>query len=106
MTSRIPAVAVILLAAFITAPANSQAPGADIYKAKCAVCHGADGQANTPLARIVRTLPFKAPALLKASDAQLFDSTKNGKDTMKGYGGKLSDAQIKDLVHYMRILQK
>jgi len=106
MTSRISAAAVILLAASIATPAFSEAPGADTYKAKCAVCHGADGLANTPMARIVKTLSFKDPVLLKASDAQLFDSTKNGKSAMKGYAGKLTDAQIKDLVSYMRTLQK
>jgi mono/diheme cytochrome c family protein len=106
MRLQISAVAVILLAASIAAPAFSQARGADTYKAKCAVCHGADGLAATPMARIVKTLSFKDPAILKASDAQLFDSTKNGKSTMKGYGGMLTDAQIKDLVAYMRTLQK
>lgn len=106
MTSRISAAAVILLSAFIAASASSQAPGADTYKAKCAVCHGTDGRAITPMARIMPTLSFKAPQLLKATDEQLFASTKNGKDTMKGYAGKLTDAQIKDLVVYIRKLQK
>ncbi|MGA2831951.1 MAG: cytochrome c [Terracidiphilus sp.] len=106
MTSRIGAAVVILLAASIAAPAFSQARGADIYKAKCAVCHGSDGLAVTPMARIVKTLSFKDPAILKATDAQLFDSTKNGKSTMKGYGGMLTDVQIKDLVAYMRTLQR
>ncbi len=106
MTSRISAAAVILLAASIAAPAYSQSPGADTYKAKCAVCHGADGLAVTPMAKIMPTLSFKAPQLLKSSDAQLFASTKNGKDTMKGYAGKLTDAQIKDVVAYIRTLQK
>src|ERR1039457_3997843 len=101
MTSRISAAAMILLAVSIALPASSQARGADVYIAKCAVCHGADGQANTAMARIMKTLPFKDPAILKATDAQLFDSTKNGKSTMKGYAGKLTDAQIKDVVAYM-----
>jgi mono/diheme cytochrome c family protein len=49
---------------------------------------------------------FKAPALVKATDAQFIASTKNGKGTMKGYAGKLTDAQIKDVVAYIRTLQK
>lgn len=106
MTLRISAAAVVLLAAFIVAPAFSQARGADVYIAKCAVCHGADGLANTPMAKIMPTLSFKAPQLLKSSDTQLFASTKNGKETMKGYAGKLTDAQIKDVVAYIRTLQK
>lgn len=106
MTSRISAAAVILLAASIAAPAFSQAPGADTYKAKCAMCHGADGLAATPMAKNMKIQSFKAPAMVKASDAQFFASTKNGKGTMKGYAGKLTDAQIKDVISYIRTLQK
>jgi len=98
---------VILLAAFIAVLAFAQAPGEDTYKAKCAMwCHGADGLAATPMGKSMKILSFKDPKLLKASDAQLFASTKNGKDAMKGYGGKLTDQQIKDVVAYIRTLQK
>jgi mono/diheme cytochrome c family protein len=44
--------------------------------------------------------------MMKASDAQFIASTKNGKGTMKGYAGKLTDAQIKDVIAYVRTLQK
>ena len=106
MTHGIKAAAVILLAAFIAVPAFAQAPGADLYKGKCAMCHGADGLAATPMAKSMKILSFKAPAMLKASDAQFFASTKNGKGTIKGYDGKLTDAQIKDVIAYIRTLQK
>jgi mono/diheme cytochrome c family protein len=106
MRQKLKIAAVILLAMLIAGPAFAQAPGADVYKAKCAVCHGADGLANTPMAKIMWTRSFKAPEMIKASDADLFASTKNGKDTMKGYAGKLTDAQIKDVVAYIRTLQK
>jgi mono/diheme cytochrome c family protein len=43
---------------------------------------------------------------MKASDAQFIASTKNGKGTMKGYSGRLTDAQIKDVIAYVRTLQK
>ena len=36
-------VVLIALALFIALPNLSWAQGADIYKAKCAMCHGADG---------------------------------------------------------------
>ena len=49
MNSRISAAAVILLVASIAAPAFSQAPGAETYKAKCAMCHGADGLATSTI---------------------------------------------------------
>ena len=105
MTFGIRAAAVLLLAAFIAGPAIAQAPGADTYKAKCAMCHGADGLAATPMGKNMKILSFKAPEMVKASDAQFIASTKNGKGKMPAYNGKLTDAQIKDVVSYIRTLQ-
>jgi mono/diheme cytochrome c family protein len=101
---------IILLAASIAGPAFAQGPGADIYKTaspKCAMCHGADGLAATPGAKSMKVLSFKDPAMIKASDEQFFASTKNGKGAkMPAYAGKLTDAQIKDVISYIRTLQK
>lgn len=98
--------AVFVLAASMAGVAFAQTPGADTYKAKCAMCHGADGQATSPMAVKMKIVPFKAPAMVKAPDAQLIAATKNGKGTMKGYDGKLTDAQIKDVIAFIRTLQK
>ena len=109
MISGIRAAAILLLAASIAGPAFAQTSGADTYKTaspKCGMCHGADGLATTPAAKSMKVLSFKAPAMLKASDAQFFASTKNGKGKMPAYNGKLTDAQIKDVVSYIRTLQK
>lgn len=106
MTLRIRTACMILLAASIAGPAFSQAAGADTYKAKCAMCHGADGLAATPMAKNLKVLSFKDPAMVKASDAQFIASTTNGKGKMPAYKGKLTDAQIKDVVSYIRTLQK
>jgi mono/diheme cytochrome c family protein len=40
------------------------------------------------------------------SDAEATDIIKNGKGKMKGYAGKLSDADVKALVTYVRSLKK
>jgi mono/diheme cytochrome c family protein len=105
MTQGIKAAAVILLAAFIAGPAFSQAPG-DLYKTKCAMCHGVDGLAATPMGKNMKILSFKDPAMLKASDSRFFASTKNGLNKMPAYNGKLTDQQIKDVIAYIRTLQK
>jgi mono/diheme cytochrome c family protein len=96
----------ILLAAFVAAPAFAQTGGADLYKAKCVLCHGGDGLATTPMAKNMKVLSFKDPAMVKASDSQFIASTTNGKGKMPAYKGKLTDAQIKDVVAYIRTLQK
>ena len=106
MTLGFKAAAAILLAVSIAGSAFAQAPGEAIYKAKCAMCHGADGLASTPTAKNLKVISFRAPEKIKASDAQFIASTKNGKDRMPGYKDKLTDAQIKDVTAFIRTLQK
>jgi mono/diheme cytochrome c family protein len=105
MTQGFKAAAVILMVAFIAVPAFAQAPG-DLYKAKCAMCHGADGLATSAMAKNMKVLSFKDPAMLKATDVRFFASTKNGLNKMPAYNGKLTDQQIKDVIAYIRKLQK
>jgi mono/diheme cytochrome c family protein len=105
MTQGIKAAAVILMAALIAGPAFAQAPG-DLYKTKCAMCHGADGLAATPMGKNMKILSFKDPKMLSASDTRFFASTKNGLNKMPAYNGKLTDQQIKDVIAYIRTLQK
>jgi mono/diheme cytochrome c family protein len=70
------------------------------------MCHGPDGLATTPTAKNFKVISFKAPEMLKATDAQFIASTKAGKGKMQGYKDKLTDAQIKDVISYIRTLQK
>jgi len=83
-----------------------QSPGADTYKAKCQMCHAADGSGNTPAGKSMKAIPFSSPEIVKASDDSLIADTKNGKGKMPAYAGKLTDAQISDVVAYIRTLQK
>jgi mono/diheme cytochrome c family protein len=106
MNHRIRTAAMILLAASIAAPAFAQSAGADTYKAKCAMCHGPDGTAATPMGKMMQIPSFKDPDLVKATDAALFTSTKDGKGKMPSYNGKLTDAQIKEVITFIRTLQK
>ncbi len=99
-------VVLMLLAMSIALPVYAQSSGADIYRAKCAMCHGPDGLATTPTAKNFKVLSFKDPAMVKASDAQFVASTKAGKGKMPAYKDKLTDAQIKDVTAYIRALQK
>jgi mono/diheme cytochrome c family protein len=106
MNHRIRTAAMILLAASIAAPAFAQSAGADTYKAKCAMCHGPDGTAAVPMGKMYKIPSFKDPDLVKATDAALIATTKDGKGKMPSYNGKLTDAQIKEVVTYIRTLQK
>jgi len=106
MTLTLRMAAAILLAALVAGPAFAQSAGADVYKAKCANCHGADGLANTAMGKNMKVLSFKDPAMLKGSYAQFFAATRNGKGKMPGYSDKLTDEQIKAVTEYIRVLQK
>jgi cytochrome c6 len=97
---------VSILAAAPTTTAFAQDSGADIYKAKCAMCHGADGSGSTPAGKAMKAVPFSSPDLVKASDSDLIAATKSGKGKMPAYSGKLTDPQIKDVIAYIRTLQK
>jgi mono/diheme cytochrome c family protein len=105
MTQRIRAAAIVLLAASLGAPVFAQTNTAALYKAKCASCHGIDGLATTPVGKAMKVVSFKAPEMVKASDAQFIAATTNGKGKMPAYKSKLTDVQIKDLVKFIRSLQ-
>ena len=105
MKNRIRAAALILLAASIAAPVFAQSAGEATYKAKCAMCHGPDGTAATPVGKMMKVPSFKDPAVKAASEASLIAITKDGKGKMPSYNGKLTDAQIKEVVSYIRTLQ-
>jgi mono/diheme cytochrome c family protein len=98
--------AFILLAISFAGSAVAQVPGADTFKAKCAMCHGADGLATTPTAKNFKVVSFKDPSQVKLTDAQLTASTGNGKGKMPAFKDKLTGAQIKDVIGYIRMLQK
>ena len=79
---------------------------ADLYKAKCMMCHGATGLGDAPAGKALKAASFKDPAIVKTSDADLIAAVKNGKGKMPPYKGKLSDDQIKSVITYIRSLQK
>ena len=84
----------------------AQNSGADVYKSKCQMCHAADGSGNTPAGKSTKVVPFSSPDVVSKSDADLVAITKNGKGKMPAYTGKLTDAQITDVVAHIRTLQK
>lgn len=86
-------------------PGLAQSVG-ETYVAKCQMCHAADGSGDTPAGKAMKTRPFKSPDVLKESDTDLIAVIKKGKEKMPAFAGKLTDAQIKDLVAYVHTLQK
>ena len=106
MKTNLKVVAVLSLALCMGTTAFAQGAGADTYKAKCQMCHGADGLGATPAGKAMNAVSFKDPAIVKAPDAELIAAVKNGKNKMPPNVAKLTDDQIKSVVAYIRTLQK
>jgi mono/diheme cytochrome c family protein len=83
-----------------------------LWDANCAQCHGPDGKANTKMGKTLSAKDLTDPKVqAQFTDAKATQSIKegvkqNGKTTMKAFGGKLSDDDIKALVAYVRTLKK
>lgn len=93
-----------ILALLLTAamPLAAAADNAAVYKAKCAVCHGADGAGQTPMGKKMNLRDLRSPEVQKQSNADLTKIIADGKGKMPGYKAKLSADEIKGLVEYMR----
>ena len=82
------------------------------WQANCVQCHGQSGNADTKMGKILNAKDLTdAKVQAGFTDAQATESIKNGvkqngKTTMKAFGGKLSDDDIKALVAYVRTLKK
>jgi len=99
--------AVVFLALLAPLTCSAQSSGANTFKAKCAMCHGDDGLGNTTVGKAMGVPSYKSPDVRKLSDAEITAVIKNGKNNkMPAFGKQLTDAQIKDVVQYIHILQK
>lgn len=96
-----------LLAIFVALASSAsfaQSTGQATYKAKCQMCHGATGAADTPTAKMLKVKPLTDPDIKKLSADEMFAAVKSGKGKMKPVAG-LTDAQMKDAVAFYRSLK-
>ena len=76
--------------------------GEATYKAKCAMCHGATGMADSGAGKSMKVKPVTDPDVKKLSEAEMIKDTQDGVGKMKGFKDKLSDAEITGAVQYFR----
>src|SRR5690348_13099423 len=94
---RFGSIALLALSSSFTSTALAQ-DAAATYKAKCAMCHGADGKGGK-----MGTRDFASSEVKAESDAQLTEIISKGKaPKMPAYAEKLKETEIKDLVSYIR----
>jgi cytochrome c6 len=87
-------------------PSLAADEGADLFKSKCAMCHGPDGAGKTMMGEKLKISNLQSADVQKKSDADLKTIITKGKDKMPGYETKLSKEQIDKLVGYIRDLAK
>jgi mono/diheme cytochrome c family protein len=79
--------------------------GADVYKSKCASCHGAAGKGDTAMGKAMKLKDLGSAEIQKQSDADLTAVIEKGKKPMPAYEGKITKDEITDLVKYLRTLK-
>ena len=88
------------------------ADAAALWSQHCASCHGKDGSGSTMMGKKLGVKDYHDAKVQAAfSDAEAARAIKegvktSGKETMKPFGSKLSDADIKALVAYVRSFKK
>src|SRR5580700_9189801 len=97
---------VLALAIMFVFGGSLRADGAGDFKAKCAMCHGADGSGSTATGKALKVRDLGSADVQSQTDAQLTEIITSGKDKMPAYKGKFTDDQIRGLVVYIRSLAK
>ena len=104
------ALTVLTLCILIAAPSafagGGGSDGAAIYKAKCVICHGADGAGQTPMGKNMKLRALGSAEVQKQTDAELVKWIADGKGKMPAYKGKLTPADIDAVVAFIRTLKK
>lgn len=98
--------AVPLLAAAIIA-AGPEEEGKAVYLKRCKMCHGADGEGNPAIAKMLK-VEFKAldsEDVQKKTDAEFKEIIVKGKGKMAAVRGT-TDSEIEKVIAYLRSLNK
>ncbi|MGH9787613.1 MAG: c-type cytochrome [Candidatus Acidiferrales bacterium] len=95
----------VALAPVLWASGNAEA-GKAVFDKKCASCHAKDGAGNPGIAKALKVelRHLGSKEVQAKSDGELKKDTVEGIGKMKGI--KLSDAEIADVIAYVRTLKK
>ena len=91
------------------APVAGARPPEEIWEARCQVCHGADGKAQTKKGRELKAKDFTRARWQKhTSDEEIVKTITDGlpKKKMPAFKDKLSAEEIRSLVPFLRAFGK
>src|SRR5664279_2507848 len=99
-------IAVLAVLCLMAAGTRAQdvANGEKVYKAKCANCHGPDAKGETAAGKATKARDLCSAEVKAESDAAWAEIITKGKNKMPSYDKKISDAEVKDVIAYMRSL--
>ena len=96
---------IFLAACVFSMPAKAKDAAQDLYKSKCQICHGSDG--NPIVAgKTMGARDLGSAEVRGESDAQLTEVIAKGKNKMPAYEKSLKPDEVKGLVAYVRELGK
>jgi len=98
----------VFVAGFITfvlvvsSASGSEDEGEALYKARCAMCHGADGKGDTKAGKMVETPDLLAERPWKHGESleEVAKIIRDGAGKMPGAKGRLSEDQITAVARY------
>ena len=93
--------AMMVLAAIAAAEASDIFKGREIYEIHCETCHGSDGVSLEP-----GTPDFSRGESLYVPDTELVRRLREGSMTKPAYRGLLTDQEMRDVIAYVRTLQR
>ncbi len=105
MKTRVLSFAVLLGVSMLPAFAGAT-EGKEVFDSKCKNCHGATGQGNPSIAKMMKVemRALGSKEVQAASDADLKKIVTDGKGKMKAVAG-LSAKQVDDVVAFVRTLK-
>src|SRR6266704_4399595 len=90
----------LFLVSGLYVPVRADTGAENIYKTKCAACHGPDGSGDTPVGKKLGAHDFRSAEVQKMSDSELNEILAKGKNKMPAYEKGLKPDEIKGLVSY------
>jgi len=93
--------ALLILTCGATAQAADIFKGREVYELHCQTCHGIDGRSIEP-----GTPDFSRGESLFAPDSELVRQLRDGGGMKPAYRGMLTDNELRDVVAYVRTLQR
>ena len=101
MRNCLPVAAMVVLAVAGGANAADIYNGKEVYDLHCQGCHGVDGRSMEP-----GTPDFTRGESLMVPDSELFERLWDGMAHMPSYRGMIEDSDLRDVIAYVRTLQR